>query len=138
MASPCFPRRRTEAPGIKRLGYLQQKLPLSLHRKGILEAPKIFVCSVLHTPMQIARIHLSCENRNSKGTAVVFLEQNLKSQTISRDSRHFFNTHVMRGQRKPRAASQALPLLRTGTINKQLPLQSKAGTALFSLRRRCR
>jgi hypothetical protein len=45
-----------EAPGIKRLGYLQLKLPLSLHRKGILEARELFVCSVLHTPLQAERI----------------------------------------------------------------------------------
>jgi len=35
---------------MKRLDYLQQKLPLSLHRTGILEGSEIFVCSVLHTP----------------------------------------------------------------------------------------
>jgi hypothetical protein len=52
--SPWLPRRLTEAPGIQRLGYLQQKLPLSLHTMQILEGPKTFVCPVLHTlvPME--------------------------------------------------------------------------------------
>ena len=34
---------------MKRLDYLQQKLPLSLHRMEILEGSEIIVCSVLYT-----------------------------------------------------------------------------------------
>jgi hypothetical protein len=49
MAFPHGSLRLTEAPGIQRLGYLQQKLPLSLHTMQILEGPETFVCSVLHT-----------------------------------------------------------------------------------------
>ncbi len=31
---------------------LQQKLPLTLHKTGILEGSEIIVCSVLHTPIR--------------------------------------------------------------------------------------
>ncbi len=34
---------------MKRLDYLQQKLPLSLHRAGMLEGSEILVCSISHT-----------------------------------------------------------------------------------------
>jgi hypothetical protein len=34
---------------MKRLDYLQQKLPLSLHRRQILENLGISVCLILHT-----------------------------------------------------------------------------------------
>ena len=58
MASPLWlPRRLKEAPGIKRLGYLQQKLPLSLHRMGILKVSEVFVCSISHTILQMEQVH---------------------------------------------------------------------------------
>jgi hypothetical protein len=44
-----LPRCLMEASGMKRLDFLQQKLPLSLHRKEILENLGISVCHILHT-----------------------------------------------------------------------------------------
>jgi hypothetical protein len=34
---------------MKRLDYLQQKLPHSLHKSGMLEGSELSVCSILHT-----------------------------------------------------------------------------------------
>jgi len=34
---------------MKRLDYLQQKLPHSLHETGMLEGSEPYVCSILHT-----------------------------------------------------------------------------------------
>ena len=48
-------RRLAEAAGMKRVNHWQQKLPLSLHRTEMLEASKIFVCSILHTLWRAAR-----------------------------------------------------------------------------------
>src|SRR6202043_2160445 len=53
-------RRLKEGDRMKRTNYWQQKLPLSLHKMGILEGSEIFVCSKLHNTAQIQvnSIHL--------------------------------------------------------------------------------
>jgi hypothetical protein len=59
---------------MKRLDYLQQKLPLSLHRTEILEGLEILVCLILHTCCEPARFSQLLTASRLRGPTVPLLQ----------------------------------------------------------------
>jgi hypothetical protein len=89
-----------EAPGIKRLGYLQQKLPLSLHKLRILEGPEILVCSVLYTFVPVEEVYPIPQNLRFK-LSISWLLTRIYVSVLT--SRYRTSAEVL---------SRAIPLLR--------------------------